>query len=395
MPDTSRPRWSPAPSIRSEVDPFIVMDVLARAQALEAEGRHVVHLEVGQPGTGAPAGARRALAAALEAGPLGYTAGLGLPALRTRIAARYGERHGVDLDPARVVVTAGASGAFVLAFAALFETGARVGLGVPGYPSYRAILRAMACEAVPIPTRAEDRFQPVPSDVAGLDGLIVASPANPTGTILGRAEMGALAAACEAERAAFVSDEIYHGLTWAGEEVSALEVWDEAVIVNSFSKYFSMTGWRVGWLVVPPALTRTAERLAQNLFICASHAGQVAALAAMGCEEELEANRAVYAGNREVVVGALRAAGLARFSPPDGAFYVWVDVSGTGMDSLALSTALLEEAGVATTPGADFDPGRGGDWLRLSYAGSRADVEEGMARIAGWLGGRAGERTRT
>ena len=382
--------WAPGPSARSAVDPFIVMDVLARAQALEAEGRRIVHLEVGQPGTGAPEGARRALAAALEAGPLGYTAGLGLPALRARIAARYGERHGVDLDPARVVVTAGASGAFVLAFAALFEAGARVGLGVPGYPSYRAILQAMGCEAVPIATRARDRFQPVPADVAGLAGLIVASPANPTGTILGRAEMGALAAACRAERAALVSDEIYHGLTWSGEEVSALEVWDGAVIVNSFSKYFSMTGWRVGWLVVPPGLVRTAERLAQNLFICASHAGQVAALAAMDCLGELEANRAVYAGNREAMLDGLRAAGLTRFSPPDGAFYVWVDVSGTGMDSRALASALLEEAGVATTPGADFDPARGGGWLRLSYAGSRADVEEGMARIGGWLAGRGG-----
>ena len=380
--------WMPGPSVRSEVDPFIVMDVLARAQALEAEGRCIVHLEVGQPGTGAPEGARRALAAALEAGPLGYTAGLGLPALRARIAARYGERHGVDLDPARVVVTAGASGAFVLAFAALFEAGGRVGLGVPGYPSYRAILKAMSCEAVPIPTRAEARFQPVPGDVAGLDGLIVASPANPTGTILGREEMAALAAACRAERAALVSDEIYHGLTWDGEEVSALEVWDGAVIVNSFSKYFSMTGWRVGWLVVPPGLVRTAERLAQNLFICASHAGQVAALAAMECGEELEANRAVYAGNREVVLDGLRAAGLSRFSPPDGAFYVWVDVSDTGMDSRELASALLEEAGVAVTPGADFDPAHGGGWLRLSYAGSRADVEEGMARIGAWLGGR-------
>lgn len=380
--------WTPAPSARSEVDPFIVMDVLARAQALEAEGRRIVHLEVGQPGTGAPEGARRALAAALEAGPLGYTAGLGLPELRARIAARYGERHGVDLDPARVVVTAGASGAFVLAFAALFEARARVGLGVPGYPSYRAILKAMGCEAVAIPTRAEDRFQPVPDDVAGLDGLIVASPANPTGTILGRAEMGALATACRAERAALVSDEIYHGLTWTGEEVSALEVWDGAVIVNSFSKFFSMTGWRVGWLVVPPGLVRTAERLAQNLFICASHGGQVAALAAMGCVEELEANRVVYAGNREVVLAGLQAAGLVRFSPPDGAFYVWVDVSGTGMESRALASALLEEAGVATTPGADFDPARGGDWLRLSYAGPRAEVEEGMARIKAWLSGR-------
>ena len=375
----------PAPSLRSDVDPFIVMDVLARAQALEAEGRRIVHLEVGQPGTPAPEGARRAVTEAMAKGTLGYTAGLGLPALRRGIARRYAERHGVDLDPARVVVTAGASGAFVLAFSLLFDAGDRVGLGVPGYPSYRSILKAMSLEPVLIETRAADRFQPRPEDVTGLRGLIVASPANPTGTILTRAELAALGDACRAEGTALISDEIYHGLTWSGEEATALEVAPDAVIVNSFSKYFSMTGWRIGWLVVPPHLARRAEMLAQNLFICASHAGQVAALAALACEEELDAIRDGYARSREVVMAGLRAAGLTGFAPPEGAFYVYVDISGSGLSSLDLSGRLLEEAGVAVTPGLDFDPGRGGDWLRISYAGPEPDVAEGMERIRDWL----------
>ena len=375
----------PAPSSRSDVDPFIVMDVLARAQALEAEGRRIVHLEVGQPGTPAPEGARRALAEAMASGTLGYTAGLGLPALREGIARRYADRHGVQVDPARVVVTAGASGAFVLAFSLLFDAGDRVGLGVPGYPSYRSILKAMSLEPVLIETRAADRFQPRPADVAGLKGLIVASPANPTGTILTRAELAALGDACRAEGAALVSDEIYHGLTWAGEEATALEVAPDAVVVNSFSKYFSMTGWRIGWLVVPPHLVRRAEMLAQNLFICASHAGQVAALSALDCTDELDVIRNRYARSREAVMAGLRAAGLTGFAPPEGAFYVYVDVSRTGLSSLELSARLLEEAGVATTPGLDFDPGRGAGWLRLSYAGTEADVVEGMDRIASWI----------
>ena len=375
----------PAPSQRSDVDPFIVMDVLARAQALEAEGRHIVHLEVGQPGTPAPEGARRALTEAMARGTLGYTAGLGLPALRRGIARRYAERHGVEVDPARIVVTAGASGAFVLAFSLLFDAGDRVGLGVPGYPSYRSILKAMSLEPVLIETHAEDRFQPRPKNVAGLRGLIVASPANPTGTILTRDELAALGAACRAEGAALISDEIYHGLTWAGEEATALEVAPDAVVVNSFSKYFSMTGWRIGWLVVPPHLLRRAEMLAQNLFICASHAGQVAALAALDCAEELDAIRDGYARSRETVMAGLRKAGLTGFAPPEGAFYLYVDISRTGLCSLELSSRLLEEAGVATTPGLDFDPRRGADWLRLSYAGTETDVAEGMDRIADWM----------
>ena len=380
---------APRLSARSDVEPFIVMDVMERARALEACGRSVIHMEVGQPGTPAPSGARAAVAAAMEGGPLGYTVALGLPALRERIARHYGDWYGVDLAPSRVIVTAGASAAFVLAFTALFDPGARVGLGAPGYPSYRQILRALSLTPVEIETRAEDRFQPVPADVAGLDGLILASPGNPAGTILGRGALGALADAARDAGAAVISDEIYHGLHYGERAVSALEVANDAIVIGSFSKYFSMTGWRVGWMVVPEEHVRAVERLAQNLFICPPHASQVAALAAFECGEELAANVSAYAANRRLMLDALPRMGLARFAPPDGAFYVYADVGHLTDDSLALSAEILDEAGVAVTPGLDFDPARGGRWLRLSYAGSTADVAEGLRRLAAHLGGRA------
>ena len=374
-------------SARSAVDPFIVMDVMERARALEASGRRVVHMEVGQPGTPAPAAARRALAAALDRDGLGYTVALGLPELRAGIAALYRDRHGLAIDPARVIVTAGASGAFVLAFTALFDAGDRVGLGLPGYPSYRAILKALSLEAVGIETRAADRYQPVAADLpADVAGLVVASPANPTGTMLDRPAMAALAEACRARGAALISDEIYQGLEYGAPAVSALEVDDGATVVNSFSKYWSMTGWRLGWLVVPEAHVRTYERLAQNMFICAPHASQVAALAALDAGAELEANRAVYAANRRLMLDRLPATGFDRIAPPDGAFYVYADVSGLGVDSRELSARLLEEAGVAVTPGLDFDPGRGAGTLRFSYAGATADIEEGLDRLVRWRG---------
>lgn len=376
-------------SRRGAVDPFIVMDVMEAARAAEAEGRHIIHMEVGQPGTPAPAAARAALAAALESSALGYTVGLGLPALRARIARLYGEWYGLDLAPERVVITPGASGAFLLAFTALFDAGERVGVGMPGYTSYRNILGALSLETVPIATRAEARFQPTPADLpADLAGLIVASPANPTGTMLRRPELEALVAAAQAQGTAFISDEIYHGLEYEQKATSALEISEDVYVINSFSKYFSMTGWRVGWMVVPEAHLRRIERLAQNLFICAPHASQVAALAAMECTQELQANLAVYRENRRLMLEGLPAAGFGTIAPPDGAFYIYADVSDITDDSRILAADILREAGVAVTPGIDFDPARGGQFLRLSYAQGSAEIAEGIARLARFMAAR-------
>src|SRR6056297_929739 len=307
-------------STRSKVDAFIVMDVMEAARRAEAEGRHIVHMEVGQPGTPAPSGARDALARAMEREAMGYTVALGLPELRARIARLYREWYGVDLNPDRVVITPGSSGAFILAFTALFDAGERVGIGAPGYPSYRQILRALGLVPVDIETSAENRLQPVPGDLAGRDlaGLLVASPGNPTGTMLGREALGALIGATRAAGASFISDEIYHGIEYEAKAVSALEITDDCYVINSFSKYFSMTGWRVGWMVVPESHVRTVERLAQNLFICPPHASQVAALAAMECRAELQANMDVYRANRALMLDGLPEAGFDRFAPPDG-----------------------------------------------------------------------------
>ncbi|MCV2864226.1 pyridoxal phosphate-dependent aminotransferase [Albidovulum sediminicola] len=377
-------------SRRGSVDPFIVMDVLEAARAAEAAGRRIVHMEIGQPSTPAPAAARAALARAMEEGALGYTVSLGLPALRARIARLYGEWYGVDLDPARVVVTAGSSGAFVLAFTALFDAGEKVALGEPGYPSYRQILKALSLQPVGIPTRLEDRYQPRPEDIPDdVAGLIVASPANPSGTMLSKPALGALIAEAHARDIAFVSDEIYHGLHYEGRAVSALEVSDDVYVINSFSKYFSMTGWRVGWMVVPPDHVRLVERLAQNMFICPPHASQIAALAALDCGEELEGNRAVYAENRRLMLEGLPKAGFTRIAPPDGAFYIYADVSAMTDDSRALAAEILEGAGVAVTPGLDFDPVRGTRTLRFSYAGATADIREGLERLARFMATRS------
>ncbi len=374
-------------STRSGVDPFIVMDVMEAARRAEESGRRIIHMEVGQPSTGAPRGARAAVRAALERDSLGYTVALGMPALRRRIARLYGEWYGVDLNPERVIVTPGSSGAFLLAFTALFDTGQRIGIGMPGYPSYRQILRALDLEPVDLPSAPENRYQPVPADFEGmkLDGLMVASPANPTGTMLDRAAMSALIEACAGAGTAFISDEIYHGLEYEAKAVTALEITDECYVINSFSKYFSMTGWRVGWMVVPEPHVRVIERLAQNMFICAPHVGQVAALAAMDCEDELQANLAVYRRNRALMLEGLPCAGFDRIAPPDGAFYVYADVSGITRDSRALAAEILERAGVAVTPGLDFDPQRGHRTLRFSYARASGDIEEGLERLADFM----------
>ncbi|SDF19759.1 aminotransferase class I/II-fold pyridoxal phosphate-dependent enzyme [Rhodobacter capsulatus] len=376
-------------SNRGQVDPFIVMDVMEAARAAEAAGRHIIHMEVGQPSTPAPAAARKAMAAALERDSLGYTVALGLPELRRGIADLYRRWYGVDLNPDRVVVTPGSSGAFILAFSALFDAGDRVALGAPGYPSYRQILRAMSVTPVDILTRAENRFQPVPAEIpADVQGLIVASPGNPSGTMLGRAELAALMTTAAERDLAFVSDEIYHGLHYEGRAVSALEIGDEACVINSFSKYFSMTGWRLGWMVVPETHIRTVERLAQNLFICPPHASQIAALAALDATEELEANRAVYAANRALMLDRLPKAGFTKIAPPDGAFYIYADVSDLTTDSRAFAAEVLEQAGVAVTPGLDFDPVRGATTLRFSYARATADIEEGLDRLARFMANR-------
>ncbi|WP_375553590.1 pyridoxal phosphate-dependent aminotransferase [Roseovarius mucosus] len=370
-------------STRSQIDPFIVMDVMEAARRAEAAGRDIIHMEVGQPGTSAPKGARAALARTMATEPMGYTVALGLPALRARIAQLYGDWYNLDLNPQRVVITPGSSGAFILAFTALFDAGDRVGIGAPGYPSYRQILRALDLVPVDIETAAENRLQPVPGDLQGQDlqGLLVASPANPSGTMLDRAALGGLIAAAEGQGAAFISDEIYHGIEYERRAVSALEITDDCYVINSFSKYFSMTGWRIGWMVVPEDHVRVIERLAQNLFICPPHVSQVAALAAMDCSEELEANMAVYRRNRALMLEGLPKAGFDRIAPPDGAFYVYADVSHLTQDSRAFAAEILEHAGVAVTPGLDFDPLRGAGTLRFSYARATADIEEGLTRL--------------
>ena len=377
-------------SSRGEVDPFIVMDVMERARAAEAAGRRIIHMEVGQPGTPAPAGAREALVKAMAEGPLGYTVALGLPELRAGISDLYLRRYGVDIDPARIIVTSGSSGAFLLAFTALFDAGDKVALGDPGYPSYRQILRALSLEPVGIPTFAEHRLQPVPEQIPkGIAGLIVASPGNPTGTMLDRPALTALIEAADVQGAAFISDEIYHGIEYDRPAVSALEISDDVYVINSFSKYYSMTGWRVGWMVVPEAHVRLIERLAQNMFICPPHASQIAALAALECDAELQANLAVYAENRQLMMEGLPKAGFTKIAPPDGAFYVYADVADLTRDSLAFAGRILDEAGVAVTPGLDFDPVRGGATLRFSYARATADIVEGLERLRDFMARRA------
>jgi aspartate/methionine/tyrosine aminotransferase len=370
-------------STRGAVAPFIVMDVMEAARQAETEGRHIIHMEVGQPSTAAPQKALQYLKDSMDRDAMGYTVALGLPALRQKIAGLYGDWYDVDLNPARVVITPGSSGAFILSFTSLFDAGARVGIGAPGYPSYRQILRALDLVPVDIETQPENRLQPVASELVGQDlaGLLVASPANPTGTMLDRAAISSLIHATHDAGGAFISDEIYHGIEHEAKAVSALEITDDCYVINSFSKYFSMTGWRVGWMVVPEDHIRQVERLAQNMFICSPHASQLAALAAMDAHDELQENLNVYRKNRALMMAGLPKAGFTKFAPPDGAFYVYVDVSEYTDDSLAFSKQILAEAGVAITPGLDFDPARGAGTLRLSYARRIADIEEGLSRL--------------
>jgi len=377
---------------RAGIAPFIVMDVMraawARDDRLADPADATVRMEVGQPGTPAPATVRAAAKAALDSDLLGYTEAMGIAPLRERIARHYADSHGIDLDPARVCVTTGSSGGFLLAFLSAFDAGDRVALADPGYPAYRNILKALDCEPVGLPATAASRFQPTPGllDAAGGDlaGLIVASPANPTGSMLSPAELAALVEWCRRKGARLISDEIYHGIVYGAPARSALSFGDDMFVVNSFSKYFSMTGWRLGWLVVPPDLVRAVERLAQNLFISPPTLAQVAAVAAFDAREETEGHVRNYRANRDYLLAELPKAGFREFAPPDGAFYLYADVAHLSNDSTEFCRRMLDEAGVAATPGVDFDPGRGNRFVRFSFAGTMADMVEATKRLKGW-----------
>lgn len=376
-------------SRRGVIPPFIVMDVLRAANKRQAERGDVLHLELGQPATGAPKGVIECAKNALDNELLGYTEAFGLVPLRERISAHYQKTQGLTIDPDRIVVTTGSSGGFVLAFIAAFDSGDRVALADPGYPGYRNILLALGIEPVCVPTGEETRFQPTPElldQVAGpIDGLIVASPSNPAGTMLGKAEMQRLADYCHERGIRLISDEIYHGITYEGPGISALHFNEDAVAINSFSKYFSMTGWRIGWMVVPPQLERSIECLAQNLFISPPTLSQHAAMAAFDFTDELDENVRRYARNRTLLLDELPKIGFDRLAPADGAFYLYADVAHLTNDSEAFCKRALDEIGIALTPGTDFDQGRGKAYLRFSFSGETSDIIEAVARLKGWV----------
>jgi aspartate/methionine/tyrosine aminotransferase len=381
-----------APSRRSDVPPFIVMDVMAAAAAREANGERVVHMEVGQPAAPAPLTARRAAAAALETGRIGYTESLGVPSLRARIARHYRDAYGLDLDPGRVAVTTGSSGAFILSFLSLFEPGDRVALANPGYPPYRHILTALGCEPVLIGTEAATRWALSPEALIAahrkkkLQGVIVASPANPTGTMMEAHALAELIAVAEDAGIRVISDEIYHGLDYAFRAETAAKLSDRALVINSFSKYFCMTGWRIGWMVVPEPLVRTVDRLHGNLAISVPTLAQIAAEAAFDGRDEMEQVKHGYEENRKILTEGLPRAGLDKFLPVDGAFYLYANIARFSADSLDFAKRMLNEAGVAATPGIDFDPVDGRHFLRFCYAGSAAEMHEAVERIGTWLG---------
>jgi len=379
------------PSKRSDVPPFIVMDVMAAAAQREAQGAHIIHMEVGQPAAPAPATAIKAAQDALAHGRIGYTETLGIPSLRARIARHYKDTYDLALDPARVVVTTGSSGGFILAFLSLFEPGDRVALANPGYPPYRHILSALGCEPVLIETSAETRWALSTKALIAehrrnpLKGVVIASPANPTGTMMDADTLSRLIAVAEAEGIRVISDEIYHGLDYAFAAETAANVSDAALVINSFSKYFCMTGWRIGWMVVPDGFVRPIERLQGNLAISVPTLAQFAAAAAFDGREEMEAVKHGYEENRRILTEGLPKAGIDKFLPVDGAFYLYANISRFSDDSLDFAKRMLNEAGVAATPGIDFDPIDGKHFLRFCYAGSAAEMREAVERIGNWL----------
>ena len=379
-------------SKRGAVEPFHAMDVLAEATKRRAAGRPVISMAVGQPVHSAPQVALQAARAALDHGRIGYTDALGLLSLRHAIAGFYRARHGIEIDPGRIAITTGSSAGFNLAFLALFDAGDRVAIARPGYPAYRNILAALGIETVEIEVNAENGFTLTPealekaaAEHGRIHGVLLASPANPTGTVTGRENLAALSGYCRNNDIAFISDEIYHGLTFVGEEATALSFGEDAVVINSFSKYYCMTGWRIGWMVLPEALVRSVERIAQSLYISAPELSQIAAEAALGAAGELDVHRDAYRRNRDLLAERLPALGFTVASPMDGAFYAYVNVARFTNDSMDFARRMLAEIDVAATPGLDFDPGDGHHALRFSYAGSHEEMNEAVDRIAAWL----------
>ena len=374
---------------RGKLPPFIVMDVMKASAEREATGADVLHLEVGQPSTSAPKKVLEAAKLAITNDNLGYTVAFGLPELRERITRHYKLWYGVDISIDRVAVTNGSSAAFVLSFMASFNPGDRVAMVAPGYPAYRNILNALGIETIELQANLEHRFQPTISLLkkikGNIEGLIIASPSNPTGTMIDKRLMKELADYCKYEGIRLISDEIYHGITYGKASVSSLEIDPQSLVINSFSKYFSMTGWRLGWMIVPDDLIRPMECLSQNLFISAPTHSQLAAIAAFDSYDDAEANIKRYARNRSILMNELPSAGISNFAPADGAFYIYADVSNLTNSSNKFCKDMLNDIGVACTPGLDFDPLRGGSNIRLSFAGSEPDIVEACKRLKNWL----------
>jgi aspartate/methionine/tyrosine aminotransferase len=379
-------------STRSAVEPFHAMDVLAEANRRRAAGRSVVSLAVGQPSHPAPAVALEAARQALETGRLGYTDALGTQSLRQAIAQHYAEYYWTTVAPERIAVMTGSSAAFNVAFLTLFDAGDRVAITRPGYPAYRNILAALGLQPVEIAVGEEtghtltpDALKAAEAEFGRIKGVLLASPANPTGTVTGRAALSALADHCAQTATAFISDEIYHGLTFAGEETTAIALSDEAIVINSFSKYYCMTGWRIGWMVLPQHLVRAVERVTQSLYISAPELSQIAATAAFRGKAELDGVREHYRTNRQILADRLPGLGFQIASPMDGAFYAYADVSRMTNDTMDFAWKMLREIDVAITPGIDFDPVNGHRTVRLSYAGATEDIVEALDRIAAWV----------